>query len=239
MPERLEDLMTSIQETFQVQFEALEVDEAKLEVLSIVNMREHLDSLLSRHAIKNPLRDLPLWAKVWPGSLILGRLLRKYEPEGKTMLELGAGQGTLSLIASQYGFQKITVSDVNDTALLFAKANILHNHLEDRLNVQKIDLNTAHNTSDHLPLYDIIAASELLYLQELHRPLLTFLLHHLKDDGYALFCTDYKRSQKHFAKRAAKQFSCTEGHIGVKTRNEAGEEERTLFTVYVLQKKGV
>ena len=98
--ETLETILATIRTTFEVDFEPLQVDDSKLEVLTIKNMQNHLDGLLKRHAIRNPLKDLPLWAKIWPGSFVLGRLLRKYNPEGKSLLELGAGCGILGMVAA-------------------------------------------------------------------------------------------------------------------------------------------
>ena len=116
----LDSLLAAIRTTFDVDFEPLQVDDGALEVLTIRNMQAHLDGLLQRKAIHNPLKDLPLWAKVWPGSFVLGRLLRKYEPEGKNLLELGAGCGILSMVAARYGFKRIVLSDIVEDALRFA-----------------------------------------------------------------------------------------------------------------------
>ena len=121
----LESLLERIRTDFEVDFEPLHVDENPLEVLSIQNMSAHLDKLLQRKAIHDPLKDLPLWAKLWPGSFVLGRLLRKYEPQGKSLLELGAGCGALSLVAARYGFGRVVLSDVVEQALRFARANHL------------------------------------------------------------------------------------------------------------------
>lgn len=71
---------------------------------------------------------------------MLGRLLRKYEPKGKTLLELGAGCGILSLIAARYGFSRIVLSDIVEDALRFAQANVLRNSLEDRVEVCHLDV---------------------------------------------------------------------------------------------------
>ena len=114
----LETLLERIRTDFDVEFEPLHVDENPLEVLSIQNMSAHLDKLLQRKAIHDPLKDLPLWAKLWPGSFVLGRLLRKYEPQGKSLLELGAGCGALSLVAARYGFARVVLSDVVELSLI-------------------------------------------------------------------------------------------------------------------------
>ena len=237
MANELPKLLEEIGKSFTVAFEPLDIEDTHFEILAIQNMREHLDSMLARKAIKNPLHDLPLWAKVWSGSFVLGRLLRKYQPEGRTLLELGGGCGILSLVASRYGFASIVTSDINEGALRFARANVLHNHLEELIRVVRLDVSLPVNEHDSFPSFDLIAASELLYLEELHRPLLKFLGRHLKAGGTALFCTDYARRQPHFAKLAAKYFQCQDGHIGVRAKNVEGEEERRLYTITILQHK--
>ena len=75
----LDQILADIRKTFDVDFVPLQLDDGQLEVLNINNMQSHLDGLLARHAIHDPLKDLPLWAKVWPGSFVLGRFLRKLE----------------------------------------------------------------------------------------------------------------------------------------------------------------
>ena len=140
----LDQILADIRKTFDVDFVPLQLDDGQLEVLNINNMQSHLDGLLARHAIHDPLKDLPLWAKVWPGSFVLGRFLRKLEPEGKTMLELG---------------------------------------------------------------------------------------------GKAVFCTDMARAKPHFAKLAAKTFQVQEGHIGVKSQDADGKEQRRIYVLHILERK--
>ena len=111
----LDDLLARIRTTFDVDFEPLVIDDLTLEVLSIRNMQAYLDGMLARKAIRNPLKDLPLWAKVWPASFVLGRYLRHFAPQGKRLLELGAGCGTLSLVAAHYGFARIICTDISPT----------------------------------------------------------------------------------------------------------------------------
>ena len=58
--EDLDSLLAGIRATFDVEFEPLQVDDSALEVLTIRNMQAHLDGLLQRKAIRDPLKDLPL-----------------------------------------------------------------------------------------------------------------------------------------------------------------------------------
>ena len=110
---RLAALLAEIRTTFDADFDPLDIDGQTLHLLTVRNMPQHLDSLLARKAIHNPLKDLPLWAKVWPGSFLLGRLLRHFEPEGKTLLEIGAGCGVLGLVAAgeEVGEQVVELAD--------------------------------------------------------------------------------------------------------------------------------
>ncbi len=229
----LEEVLAEARTRFEVSFEQMDVDGAPLEVLSIRNMTQHLDSLLARRAIRDPLKDLPLWAKVWPASFVLGRYLRKLDPEGKTLLEIGAGCGITGCIAARYGFSRVIVSDVVEDALLFARANILQNNLAERVDVRRVDV-TAARLEER---FDVLAASEILYLEELHRPLIKFVARHLASGGKAVFCTDLARRQKHFFKLAAREFSVAEQLVGVRSKSEDGTEERRVYAIHTLEFK--
>lgn len=223
----LNGLLTEIGKTFEVEFETLNVDSACLEVLDIKNMASHLDRLVASRALHEPLRDLPLWAKLWPGSLVLGRFLRNFEPEGKSLLELGCGMAGLSMVASQYGFARIVATDIAPEALAFARANILRNGLEANIAVQRLDIRCKCQSQTR---YDMIAASELLYLDELHRPLLKFVSEFLAPGGKAFFCTDLARLKPNFQKLAARKFSVQEGKIAIR-----GDSPR-IYSILILEK---
>ncbi|MBQ9537062.1 MAG: 50S ribosomal protein L11 methyltransferase [Desulfovibrionaceae bacterium] len=236
MSATLDTLLTKLGSKFQLNFEPLIIDEHEFQVLNIANMPEHLDHLIQTRAIKNPLKDLPLWAKVWPASFVLGRLLRKYTSNYTTLLELGAGCGILSLTASCYGFSSILCTDIHPDALTMAQINVLKNNLEAKIKVQALDVGAPSPTHANLPHFDMIAAAELLYLEELHRPLVKFLQHHLNKDGLALFCTDHARHKPRFAKLASQYFTLQEGHIGVKTTADDGvTPERRLYDVLLVR----
>lgn len=233
----LANLLERISGTFKVSFEPLAMDEGNFEVLNIENMPEHLAKLLQGRKIQNPLQDLPLWAKVWPASFVLGRFLRKFEPTGKTLLELGAGMGICSLIAARHGFSRIYATDVNGDALTFAKANILHNNLQDIVKTRQLDITSPGVDDRFADGVDFIAASEILYIDALHRPLLKFVSRHLKKGGKAFFCTDLARAKPHFQKLASRDFKIAEGKIGVKSKEEDGAESRRLYSILILDRQ--
>lgn len=230
-PEHLDDILREIKKNFSVEFSPLQLDDHSIDILSIQNMPEYLDKLIAKSAIQEPLRDLPLWAKPWPGAMILGRFLRRFEPQNKSLLELGCGMGILSLSAAQYGFRQILASDNNPMALNFAKANIIKNNLEDKIKTSLLDVTASHLPEDKK--FDIIAASELLYLDALHRPLLKFISRHMAPEGKAIFCTDMARDKPAFAKLAARKFSMQEGKIAVK----ASDGEKRAYNILILGAK--
>lgn len=235
----LDGILAGLSKNFELQFENMNVDGHEFEILNITNMAAHLDKLLAAKKIDNPLHDLPLWAKIWPSAMVLGRFLRKMEPRGKSLLELGAGMGVCSLLASAYGFSRIVLSDANSEALQFARANTLKNGLQDRIQVTQLEIGSGSKALQN-ETFDLIAASELLYLDELHRPILKFIDKHLAPGGKALFCTDIARLKPAFKKLASRDFTIQEGHIGLKSseNSENGpEEQRRIYNILILEKK--
>ena len=231
---RLDSILKLIPEKFKTGVDSLEIDGQALQILGIENMPRHLEKLAAARAIRDPLTDLPLWAKVWPASFVLGRFLRKFDTAGKTMLELGAGMGVCSLIASRWGFAKILATDVNPDAINFARANAMLNGLEDRIAATQLDVRRPPAGLEEK--FDFICASEILYLERLHSPLLRFITRHLATGGKAIFCVDYKRLQLGFAKLAKRHFAITQGNIGVKSRSEEDGENKAIYSILILER---
>src|SRR6478752_2829839 len=82
---------------------------------------ENTDALISE---EDMVRDdrLPYWADIWPSSRILARALARETGTGRTLLELGAGLGLVSIGAMRAGYD-VLASDYYDDALLFTRAN--------------------------------------------------------------------------------------------------------------------
>ena len=136
------------------------------------------------------------------------------------------------LIAGRLAYIQLVDSKYNE----LAKANVLRNNLQDRVEVRRVDVTTPGRDPRFSEGFDLMAASEILYLDDLHRPLLKFVDRHLAPGGKALFCTDLARAKPHFTKLAAKSFKLTEGRIGVKSRDEDGEEQRRIYSILILER---
>lgn len=236
--EELAGLLEEIGRRFDVAFCPMTFNDEKVyQILDVSNMTQYLDRLVQTKALRNPLKDLPLWAKIWPGSFVLETYLRKKVAcEGRTMLELGAGCGVLAILASRLGFAHIITSDVEDMALRFAKANVLKNNLQEQIEVRHIDVTRPGTCPGLSTSLDVIAASEILYLDELHGPILNFLDRHLAADGLAVFCTDVARRKPHFARKAAKRFLVNEVYLPGSFSGTDGEQHKRIFSLLTLQK---
>ena len=67
--------------------------------------------------------QFPLWAKIWPASIVLAEYVARLKPDAKrAMLELGGGLGLTSIVAASCG-HRITLSEGNPDALSFANAS--------------------------------------------------------------------------------------------------------------------
>ncbi len=235
----LESLLARIRQKYAVDFETLQEDENdRLEVLSVTNMQQHIDGLVARKAIDNPLKDLPLWAKVWPASFVLARYLRTCAPDGKSLLELGAGCGITACLVARSGFASICTSDIVDDALLFDKENILHNNLKFTVNARYVEIKTRRDSLKDAK-FDIIAASEILYLEELHRPLLKCIQRHLAPGGKAVLCTDAMRFRPQFFKQASKAFTVSGHKVDVRSTEQAdgNEQEKRTYILCILERQ--
>ena len=241
----LDDLLAFAGKKYALEFEPVSAGGVTLRILQIANMRELLDAAIAENALKDALTTLPLWAKIWPASLVLGHALASLPPAGHKLLEIGAGCGVAGLVAAALGFNAC-ITDINPDALLFARINILANDLGERARVCRADIE-----SDNLgERFSLVLGAEILYLEHLYRPLVKFLARHLRAGGSdpapaALLATDHRRNAKRFFKLAEKEFSIAHKPIGIRARPapedgpaDAGREERHLLSLHRLTPLG-
>ncbi len=222
----LQSLLEVAGKKYALEFEPLNVGGQTLEILQIADMRERLDKLIREGALEHALTSLPLWAKVWPASLALGHALAKWGLKG-ALLEIGAGCGVVGLAAAACGWERVVVSDIDEDALLFARINVLKNNLAHRVEVRRLDLRDQQPPTG----FDLVAGSEILYLEALYRPLVKFLGRVKAPE--TLLASDHRREPKRFFKLAEKEFRLEHRHIGLRAGGP-GETEKHLIALHRL-----
>lgn len=71
----------------------------------------------------NPVKEFPLWVKIWPASVVLAEWVAAWPPDPRQrLIEIGGGLGLVSVVAAACG-HRITMSEISRDALNFARAN--------------------------------------------------------------------------------------------------------------------
>lgn len=224
----LDELLDYAGRRFQVAFEPVSAAGRTLEVLQITNMTEYVERIAEAAAPGQGV-ELPFWAKIWPASMVLAHLAASLPaPPDAELLEIGAGVGVCGLFAAAAGL-RVTITDINHDALVFARINVLHNGLADRARVQRADF-----SADRLGRrFDIIVGAEVLYIEALHRGLVKFLTAHLhpRPGAQTLLARSYERRAMRFFKLAEEDFTMSNKTVGCKATDGDGDPERHLCDI--------
>lgn len=114
----------------------------------------------------NLLQNFPLWAKIWEASWILADYMAAAGPDpDKHILEIGGGIGLVGITAAAFG-HRITMTESDDHAINFAKANAELNGVSN-LEIGKLDWNKPSLNGR----FDMIIASEVVYKEKDFKPL--------------------------------------------------------------------
>ena len=232
----LDELLDAAKSRYDVHFEPVAVGGETLELLQLDDVAAVIDRQLAR-AGDGPV-ELPYWATIWPGAMLLAHSLRHLGPgNGRSALEVGCGIGLVGLFAAKQGYNCL-LTDIHPDALLFTQINILQNGLSDRAGVAKADF-----TADRLGRrFDLVLGAEVLYLPDTYRSLLKFFLAHiaLHKDAALLLSKDFTRKATRFMALAGEEFDIAEKVIGYKeTAPESGEPERKLCQIYRMTPKKI
>lgn len=235
----LEELLEIASSRYAVAFETVSAGGISLDILQIADMKARLDRAIAENALADALNTLPLWAKVWPASIVLGHMLAGLPGNSHQILEIGAGCGLAGLVAAALGRGKVCISDINEDALLFARINILKNRLQDCAEVRRIDV-VSDSPSER---FSLILGAEILYLDHLYRPLVKFVARHLSRDNAhangipgarALLASDHRRKIAPFLKKAEKEFAVSIKQIGLREKSAENNDaagERHLIDI--------
>jgi predicted nicotinamide N-methyase len=170
----------------------------------------------------DPLLNFPLWSKIWPASIILSDYLvhLKVQP-AKRFLEVGAGMGLVSIVATHWG-HNFTLTEYDAHALNFARANALINKCP-TLVIRKLDW----YKPDLQDVFDYIVASEVLYKEESFQPLLKLFKKLLKPTGEVILVGEIRKHDRAFYKAMEPFFDL---RIQRKVLRSANEETRIYLT---------
>ncbi|WP_291320473.1 methyltransferase [Desulfonatronospira sp.] len=222
----LDQLLDRVRQKYDVTFEPLRIKDLTLEILQIADMEAYIDHLAetSRDGL-----ELPLWAKIWPASMMLAYYLCSLHVEKQLdMLELGSGVGLSGLAAAARG-HKVLITDNNLDALLFAKINILQNNLQDNAAVHAVDF-----TADQLPRrFDCILGAEILYHDKSYPPLLRFLGEHLETSSVSeiILASSKARKSPAFFQAAQEKFQVS--HKTLECRDNPPEDNADQESHYI------
>lgn len=125
---------------------------------------------------------MPYWAELWTSSIELARwCLGESNLAGATVLELGCGLGLAGIAAARAG-AKVTMTDYEEDALLFARCNVLSNPSTPLPSLVLFDWRVPVS----LGLFDVILGGDIVYERRNFAPVLGVLRSMLAPDGYAV-----------------------------------------------------
>jgi len=172
--------------------------------------------------------EFPLWAKIWPASWVLADYIAGMPVEAKKQfLELGAGAGLVSIVAASFG-HRITMSEHDDDALRFARANALINECS-RLPIVDLDWNRPQSPGR----FDYIVASEVTYKKEDCQPLVELLKVCLKPDGEVILAGEMRKTSLDFYKELETGFN-----ISVQKKILRSDNEKVNIYLFQMILKG-
>lgn len=220
--DELTKLLAKVNRRFKTYFETIRIADKELKFLQIANMREYIEKITESNQI-----ELPYWAKIWEGSIVLAYLVSKRPPDKSgECLEIGAGIGVAALFAAAFGY-RVTITDIDKDALLFAKISAIKNGLN--VDIKRLDF-TKGNLRHR---YDLMLASEVLYKKETYIPLINFFKNHLKEDGLVYLAKNRKIRAEGFFNALEKDFFVSKKEVGLK-----GDDEKYVIPVYKIRLKG-
>lgn len=172
----LDRIMAEIKAKYPVQVVPLSLGTRTLKVLQFRDLGGYIETLVDSNRVA--CLDLPFWAKVWEASFVLAHFLgRQPVVPGQRILEIGAGIGIVGIHAALCGHD-ITITDNNDDALLFARANALLNGCP-QVTVGNLDW----RTPDLSRPYDMIVGADVVYDHSSYKDLVRFLNLALSPEG--------------------------------------------------------
>ncbi len=199
LPEKEREIYNRIKTKYKLTFDSLKLAEKSIQLLKVADLEEFLDG-------KDPfanVEEFPFWIRLWESAIILAYVMSTLpNPEGRKVLEIGAGLGAPGLAAAAAGFD-VTISDYEDIIIDFQRVSAaasglgnVHFTLLDWLDPLEIEP------------FDFLIGAEILFREEFFEPLLAVFRKLLKPDGTIILAHDVRRkSLPLFLERAKEDFA--------------------------------
>lgn len=147
---------------------------------------------------EDPMQGFPLWSKIWESSILLADHMAGLEPDpDRRILEVGCGLGLVGIVAASFG-HRVTMTEYDDHALEFARANA-------RLNLGPAPTPEIRKMDWHAPAlqgpFDWIIGSEMVYRECDFAPLLGLFRTLLRPQGTILIVAELRKTTVAFLKR--------------------------------------
>lgn len=208
-----------------VEFQEVAVGDMTVQVLQIKKMQQYLDKLMDQTRAGRKVA-LPLWAKIWPSSVVMGYSLSKFPMEdGSKVLEIGGGTAVNSLVLASRGHD-VTVVDDDPDSVLFSRINALKNDLGDSISVVRSDFR--HPMGER---FDCIVGCEMLYGEDVFEVMADFVNGSLVEgDAAEMFLSlDFKRVAKPFFEKSSEYFKIMKSVAKYKDQDSGDEKEINMF----------
>ena len=164
--------------------------------------------------------DFPLWAKIWEASIVLSDHLAAMpvDPE-RRFLEIGCGMGVVSIVAAAFG-HRITITEYNQDALNFARANVHANLSADTaalIQVARLDWNRPQLDGR----FDAIVGSEVIYKDMDFEPILKLFQACLKPSGEIILAEGVRKTSVEFFRQVSGRFAISAQKKTLRSKGEA------------------
>ncbi len=176
----------------------------------------------------NLLQHFPLWAKIWEASWILADYMAAAGPDpDKHVLEIGGGGGLVGITAAAFG-HRITMTESDEHAINFAKANAALNGANN-LEIEKLDWNKPSINGR----FHMIIASEVVYKEKDFIPLENLFKTYLSPKGEIVLASGMRNTTMAFFNYMSQTYNV---RAQKKTLRSEDDEKATVILARITPK---